>query len=158
MADIRFLTAASSNDWMGSADWPLGHNDMVLHMWSSAYAGMDVSLPVKLVLEDPKKVPQFKAHPEDEFVASQPSSVFEMLQATNGAPEVDSDFEDENEKRTRKEAAAAKTGGEGGKDGEEGSDHEHEHDHDHGHDHGDDENGDEDEDVHLPGEFTGGDE
>ena len=148
MADIKFLTTASSNDWMNSADWPQGTSNMMLHMWSSAYAGMDVSIPIKLVLEDAKKVPQFKAHPEDELVASQPSSVFEMLQAAKGEEEVDSDFEDENEKRARKEASAKRAEGASG-GGEDGED-----DHDHDHDHGESEG----EDVQLPGEFTGGDE
>ena len=115
MADLRFMTISASNDWMGSADWPVGKVEVGLHLWSSAYVGLDVSVKVQFELDDAEKLPKFRAHPDDVAIAKQPATLFEMLQP-QAEEAVDSDFDDGAEEDGEEEGEEE---GEAGEEAEE---------------------------------------
>jgi hypothetical protein len=93
MCDLRFLSANSGNDWMGSADWPTNKpHELKLYMFSSAYNGVEAMCTLKFTLQDANKVSKFKYHPEDAALGKL-TSIYSLLGQPE-EPEVDSDFED----------------------------------------------------------------
>ena len=94
MAELKFLTINNPNDWMSSADWPANQtHELKLYMFSTAYWGCEMMVPLKFKLEEQSKVAKFKYHPEDQALGK-PTTIYTLLGAAQ-EPEVDSDFEQE---------------------------------------------------------------
>lgn len=91
--DLVFSTSNNSNDWMGSAEWPVGNHQVAVMVFPNAYVDNMKITPVPLKLHDPKTVPKFRYHEEDERLDSEPTSLMAMLQ-NQTEPEYDSDFEE----------------------------------------------------------------
>ena len=92
-ADISVLTSNNPNDWMNSADWPIGDSKLTILAFPSAYVDNQRYINATLKLIDGSKLPRFKMHQEDLQLDSEPTSLYAMLQP-QADKEIDSDFED----------------------------------------------------------------
>ncbi|KAH9262293.1 hypothetical protein BASA82_000650 [Batrachochytrium salamandrivorans] len=94
VCDLPFGTAFNTNDWINTADFPIGVTRLSLYCFSNVYPGLESSVELDLTLLDPAKMPKYEHHEEDSGLEKEGLSLYSLLQPQNENDGHDSDFED----------------------------------------------------------------
>ena len=103
--ELRFMAPQRAGDY-----------EMMLHVYSDCYMGLDETIPIKFTVSPAAELPEYEPHPEDVELDNEPT-LFEQVMAANVDDSSDDEDDDVNEKKAALDGSDA--AGEGNDDSEE---------------------------------------
>lgn len=94
-------TRVVKHDLKFMAPQAAGEYDLELRVVCDSYIGLDVTIPIKLVVKPASELPEYTAHPEDIALDNEPT-LFEQMMAANADDDSSDDDDDEKEKADQK--------------------------------------------------------